>query len=207
MRMPRRNVLRSDAPDSYYHVYARGHSKSHIFLDEHDYLYFLSLFERYLSSEEVKSSAGISYPNFYNKIELNAFCLMPNHFHLLIYQHQQEALSSFMRSLMTSYSRYFNARHSRSGALFESRFRASLISDESYLEHISRYIHLNPRYWRDYEYSSLPYYLQRVTVSWLRPERILHLFSSPSEYLNFVADYVENKKLLDILKYELADKL
>jgi len=205
--MPRRNVLRSDAAESFYHVYARGHSRHRIFLDEQDYLFFLGLFERYISSNEVKNDSGVSYPNFYNKIELVAFCLMPNHFHLLVYQHQQGALSAFMRSLMTSYSRYFNARYSRSGALFESRFRASLISDDSYLEHITRYIHLNPKYWREYEYSSLPYYLQRVEVSWLRTERITQIFSNPDEYLRFVADYEENKKMFDILKHELADKI
>src|SRR5580765_1037556 len=146
--MPRRNVLRTDAPERFYHVYARGHSKHRIFLDEHDYLFFLSLCERYLSSSEIKSSAGISYPNFYNKVDLAAFCLMPNHFHLLVYQHQQGALSDLMRSLMTSYSRYFNTKYKQSGALFESRYRSSLVSDDTYLEHISRYIHLNPKHWR-----------------------------------------------------------
>jgi putative transposase len=204
--MPRKNVLRSNAADSFYHVYARGHSKHKIFLHEDDYLFFLSLLERYLSSEEATNSVGIPYPNFYKKVELNAFCLMPNHFHLLIYQHHSGALSSFMSSVMTSYSRYFNAKYRRSGSLFESRFRASIISDEAYLEHISRYIHLNPRQWRDYEYSSLPYYLQRVEVSWLQPDRIKNIFSGPDEYLQFMNDYEENKKLLDILKHELADQ-
>lgn len=198
--------MRSDVPDSFYHVYARGHNKHRIFYDEQDYLYFLHLLERYLSSEEFKNGNGIPYPNFYNKVELAAYCLMPNHFHLLVYQHQLGALSMFMRSVMTSYSRYFNMRYKRSGALFESRFRASLISDDSYLEHITRYIHLNPRHWRDYEYSSLPYYLQQVEVSWLRPERIMKIFENPAEYLQFVADYEENKKMMDILKHELADK-
>lgn len=205
--MPRRNILRADAPDSFYHVYARGHSKHRIFVDEQDYLYFLKLFERYLASEEVKNEFGVSYPNFYNKVELVAYCLMPNHFHLLVYQHHQGALTAFMRSLMTSYSRYFNARYKRSGSLFESRFRASLITDDSYLEHITRYIHLNPRRWRDYEYSSLPYYLQQIAVSWLRPERVMRIFSGPEEYLQFVADYTENKKMLDILKQELANDM
>ena len=203
--MPRKNVLRSDIPESFYHVYARGHSKHKVFLDEQDYLFFLNLLERYLSSDEVRNSAGIPYPNFYNKVELAAFCLMPNHFHLLVYQHHQGALADFMRSLMTSYSRYFNSRYKQSGALFESRYRSSLIENDGYLEHISRYIHLNPKKWRNYEYSSLPYYLQQVQVSWLRPERIMHMFSRPDEYLRFVSDYEENKKMLDILKHELAD--
>ena len=69
---------------------------------------------------------------------------MPNHIHLLVYQHQPQAMAQFMRSVLTSYSRYFNKRYKRSGSLFESRYKASLISDDAYLEHISRYIHLNP---------------------------------------------------------------
>ncbi len=203
--MPRRNVLRLDAPESYYHVYARGVSKRKIFLDEQDYLTFLQILERYLSSEEVRDKNGISYPNFYNKVDLLAFCLMPNHYHLFLYQRQQKTLTSLMQSIMTSYSRYFNKKYKRTGPLFESRFRASLITDDSYLQHITRYIHLNPKRWRDYEYSSLPYYLQRDTVSWLRPERVLELFPNPIAYEKFVADYEENKKLMDILKKELAN--
>lgn len=205
--MPRRNVIRFDAPESYYHVYARGNSKHRIFLDEDDYITFLKILERYLSPEEAHDRNGLSYPNFYNRVDLLAFCLMPNHFHMLVYQRQQKALTVLMRSVMTSYSRYFNTRHKRTGSLFESRFRAALITDDSYLQHITRYIHLNPRVWRDYEYSSLPYYLQRVTVSWVRPERILELFENPMEYEKFVADYEENKKLLEILRRELANEI
>jgi len=204
--MPRRNTLRLDEHDSFYHVYTRGHSRHRIFLDEQDYLYFLKLLERYLASDESKNPYGVPYPNFYNKVDLTAFCLMPNHLHLLVYQRQPGALASFMRSLMTSYSRYFNARYKRTGALFESRYRASRI-DVTYLEHVSRYIHLDPKRWRDYEYSSLPYYLQQVEVSWIQPKRITRLFLGADDYLRFMEDREENKKMLDILKYELADKM
>lgn len=199
-------MLRSDASESFYHVYARGHSRHRIFLDEQDYLFFLGLLERYLASEEIKSRHRAVYPNFYNKVELTAYCLMPNHFHLLAYQYHPGALTAFMRSLMTSYSIYFNRKYKRSGSLFESRFRSSLVSDDSYLEHITRYIHLNPRRWRDYEYSSLPYYLQQVEVSWISPSRILGMFRNADEYLHFLEDYQDNKKMLDILRHELADQ-
>ncbi len=202
--MPRRNVIRADVSERFYHVYARGHSHKRIFRDEQDYLYFLRLLERYLAPEETRSRNRQAYPNFFSKIELNAYCLMPNYFHLLVYQHQAGELTALMRSLMTSYSVYFNKRYKLSGSLFESRFRASLITDDAYLEHITRYIHLNPRNWRDYEYSSLPYYLQQVEVSWLQPNRILKLFRTPSEYLKFTEDHEDNKRMLDILKRELA---
>jgi putative transposase len=203
--MPSRNVLKDDIPETYYHVYFRGGNRSRIFRDAADFEKFLQLFARYLSLEEVRNSAGISFPNYHYKLELVAFCLMPNHVHLLIYQRQQGAMTEFMRSLLTSYSMYFNKRYKRSGPLFESRYKASRITDDSYLEHITRYIHLNPRAWQAYEYSSLPYYLQQVTDEWIDPKRILELFAGPDEYLQFVKDYEQNKEMLDILKHELAN--
>lgn len=205
--MPRRNTVKQDVSDSFQHVYARGHSRHKIFLDEEDYITFLTLLQRYLSAEEARDHYGVAYPNFYNKLELLAYVLMPNHFHLLIYQHQPHTMSQFMQSLLTSYSRYFNKKYKRSGSLFESRYKASMISDDSYLEHISRYIHLNPQQWRNYEYSSLPYYLQQDEVSWIRPKRIMDIFGTPEEYLEFVSNYVEQKKMLDILKQELANEI
>ncbi len=203
--MPSKNILKQDAPQSFYHIYARGTNRQRIFREPSDFEKFLRLFQRYLSLQEARNAVGIPFPNFYNKLELVSFCLMPNHFHLLIYQHQQGAMSDFMRSLLTSYSMYFNKKYKHSGPLFESRYKASLISDDAYLEHISRYIHLNPRDWRKYEYSSLPYYLQQITDAWVRPERITKLFSTPAEYMEFLEDHTQFKEMMDILKHELAN--
>jgi putative transposase len=205
--MPSRNVLKIDAAQQYYHVYARGNSRGKVFPEVADYEMFISLFRRYLSPEEAHDPYGAPYPNFYNKVELIAYCLMPNHFHLFLYQHQQGAMSAFMRSLLTSYSRYFNKKYHRSGPLFESRYKASLISDEAYFQHITRYIHLNPRQWRGYEWSSLKYFLQPTTETWIRPKRVIAMFNSSDEYFQFVADYTSNKQMLDILKHELANDI
>jgi|JI6StandDraft_1071083.scaffolds.fasta_scaffold02392_7 putative transposase len=203
--MPSRNVYKNDVADSFYHVYFRGGNKSRIFRDPTDFMKFLSLFDRYLSLGDTRNSAGVSFPNYHNKVELVSYCLMPNHVHMLLYQVQQGAMAAFMRSLLVSYTMYFNKRYSRTGPLLESRYKASLIADDAYLDHISRYIHLNPRNWREYEYSSLPYYLQQVSDSWIEPERIISMFTSSHEYLKFVEDYQQNKKMLDILKKELAN--
>ncbi len=132
---------------------------------------------------------------------------MSNHFHMLVYQHQLGAMTGLMRSVLTSYSRYFNKKYHRSGPLFESRFKASRVDEEAYLQHISRYIHLNPRQWRSYEYSSLQYYLQQSKETWIRPNRILEIFNTSQEYINFVEDYSGNKQMLDILKHELANDI
>ena len=130
---------------------------------------------------------------------------MPNHVHMLIYQNQQGEMAAFMRSLLVSYSMYFNKKYKRTGPLFESRYKASRISEDVYLEHVTRYIHLNPKQWKIYEYSSLPYYLQQISDGWINPKRVLDNFSSAKEYLKFVSDYEKNKEMLDILKQELAN--
>ena len=131
---------------------------------------------------------------------------MSNHFHLLIYQHGIDDLQFFMRSIMTSYSRYFNLKYKKSGSLFESRYKASRINSDQYLEHISRYIHLNPRRWETYFNSSFKFYKNGGEPEWLSSAPVLDLFSTRSEYSKFVADYKEMRDMLAEIKYELADQ-
>lgn len=205
--MPSRNVLKIDIPDSYYHVYARGHSRAKIFLDQQDYAAFINLFKRYLSKNQQHDRIGVPYPHLYNKLELLCFCLASNHFHLLLYQKDEKAMQTFMRGLMTSYSHYFNKKYHRTGALFETSYKASMITDDSYLQHITRYIHLNRRDWETTPYSSITFYLGKRDAEWLRPRRILELFRDAEEYKDFVADYDANKLMLDELKFELANDI
>lgn len=197
--------MKIDVPDSYYHIYARGASRHNIFLEASDYIYFLSLFQRYLSQEEFRSSIGVPYVKLYDDIELLSYCLMPNHFHLLIYQIETHAMQRLMRGVMTAYSRYFNTKYERSGGLFESRYKASRISTDEYLMHITRYIHLNPHDWRDYPYSSLTAYTQENETDWLNETRILELFLSRGTYQEFVEDYKAVRDSLALIKHELAN--
>ena len=203
--MPSRNVLKIDVADSYYHSYARGNSKARIFIDNQDYKVFLNLFKRYLSEEVARNKLGVPYPHLYNKIELMSYCLMPNHFHLLIYQRDQGSMTLLMRGVMTSYSRYFNKKYKRTGALYESRYKASMILRASYLEHISRYIHLNPTQWRSYEFSSLRFYLGAKSPTWLQPQRIQEMFIDEDAYLTFLTDYEASKHMHDEIKQSLAN--
>jgi putative transposase len=202
--MPSRNVLKLDVPETYYHIYARGNSRSEIFLDDEDFATFLNLFKRYLSIERQHNRLGVLYPHLHGKLELLCYCLMPNHFHLLVYQRDAGSMPLLMRAVMTSYSRYFNTKYDRSGALFESRYKASMITRDVYLQHITRYIHLNPINWQTYRYSSLPFYSGRQQAEWLLPDKILNLFKNREAYLAFVKDYEDNKRMLDQIKYELA---
>lgn len=203
--MPSRNTIRLDTERTYYHVYARGASKQRIFYDNDDFSFFISLFKRYLSGEQAFNKVGEPYPVLAKDIELLAFCLMPNHFHLYVYQETQGSLSLLMRGIMTSYSRYFNKKYNRTGSLFESRYKSLPITDDSQRIHISRYIHMNPRYWQRYSYSSLPYYLGKKKCSWLHSDKVMSDFSNSTDYFEFLETYASTKSEIDDTKLELAD--
>lgn len=203
--VPGRNIYKDYVADSYYHVYNRGVNKQQIFPDEADYVVFLSLFKRYLGEKPVPNKVGGEYPWLHKDIELVAFCLMPNHFHALVYQHQSDSMTQLFKALSTAYGMYFNKKYQRVGPLFQNRFKASLIDRDECLQHISRYIHLNPKDYRSWNFSSLPYYLKDRQAVWVQPQRILELFDDTSDYIEFLADYEDYKKNLDMIKSELAN--
>jgi len=202
--MPSRNLEKIYLGENFYHIYNRGINKKKIFADKEDFSVFLNLLKRYLDSAPVTDASGREYDWLHEKLELLAFCVMPNHFHLLIYQHTPNVMTRLLRGVGTSYSGYFNKKYKRSGPLFQDRFKASNISNDEYLIHISRYIHLNPSGYRTYEWSSLPYYLNKKKAAWITPSRILELFDG-DDYKEFVADYEDHKKMLDDIRVELAD--
>ena len=202
--MPSRNILKIDIPRSYYHVYARGHGRQKIFRDDEDFEMFTSFFARYLSKQAAADKYGKPYPHLYGQVSLLCYCLMDNHFHLMLYQEDEGSMSNLMRGIMTSYSRYFNAKYQSSGALFESRYKASRISSDSYLMHISRYIHLNPKDWMAHPYSSIHAYFIGAP-EWLQPKRVIELFGSLPIYADFLNDYAGYKQSLETIKDELAN--
>lgn len=203
--MPSRNRIKVYVREAYYHIYNRGLNKRVTFEDEYDYATFLNLLKRYLNMQPVKDKKGREYKSLYGQLELLAFCLQSNHFHLLIYQEDSKSMTDLLHRVTTAYTGYFNKRHARSGPLFHETFKASRIGRDDYLQHISRYIHLNPKEYRKWEFSSLPYYLGHKKADWIRPERIRELFSSSEEYLLFLCDYISHKKALSEIKEGLAN--
>lgn len=197
--------MKIDADDTYYHVYARGVNKQVIFVEDSDYVFFEWLLKRYLSHDEVTNRRGVPYEKHHDAITLVAYCIMPNHFHLLFHQIHAAAMQHLMRGVMSSYSRYFNQKYGRTGHLFENTYRASRISNDSYLVHISRYIHLNPPGWRTYPHSSIAYYSGERRADWLQPAKILELFTSRAEYIEFIENYVPTRDELTAIKRELAN--
>ena len=137
--------------NEFYHIYNRGVEKRSIFSQQRDYYRFIScLFE----FNSIVPSTNHSYHfNFKNKenirnstplIEIMAFCLMPNHFHLLAKQAVDNGITIFMRKLGTGYTNYFNLKYERVGPLFQGKFKAKHIDNDSYMFYLPHYIHLNP---------------------------------------------------------------
>lgn len=202
--MPSKNRVKVYVADSYYHLYNRGVNKRRIFLDKEDYSVFLNLLKRYLDVELSKDKSGREYPWLHEKLELLAFCLIPNHFHLLIYLKEAGAMTQLLRGVATSYTTYFNKKYQRTGPLFQDRYKASRILHDDYLLHISRYIHLNPNDYKHWEFSSLQYYIGKKHAGWVQPERILEMFDGVKDYVQFTSDYEGHRAMLDRIKEELA---
>jgi putative transposase len=147
-------------------------------------------------------------------VQIIAYCLLPNHFHLLLKQQKENGISKYMANLTNSYARYFNPKHKRRGPLFEGRFKAVRIETDQQLLHVNRYIHLNPyssfltktvEQLFSYPYSSLPQYLKNGNSDSLEKEIILDFFKTPSSYKEFLKDQADYQRQLDIIKHLTLD--
>ncbi|MEK7539354.1 MAG: transposase [Patescibacteria group bacterium] len=142
-----RNII--FAENEYYHIYSRGVEKRQIFFDEADHQRFTSLLFLANSNTPVHLSnyQGVSLieiPKGDSIVEIGAWCLMPNHFHLLLKEKQKGGMSLFMKKLLTGYSMYFNTKKHRKGVLFDGTFKAKHLNNDNYLKYQYAYIHLNP---------------------------------------------------------------
>lgn len=180
--------------NGFYHVYNRGVEKREIFLDDKDYQSFLGILKVYLEPEikrdktilQGRALERIKKHSLASEISLVAYCLMPNHFHLMLQQRTASAITNLMRRVMTAYSMYFNRRYERVGSLFQGRFKAKEVTNDEYLLHLTRYIHRNPveakivkiQALSKFKWSSYPNYLGLVENGWVRPKAILDYFSS-----------------------------
>lgn len=160
--MSSRNSVKEYVEDSFYHIYNRGVEKRNIFLDSQDYAVFLSYLKSYLEpkdkekllsiindqkstwEEKRKAEKMIQLNNFNKEIELCCYCLMPNHFHLLIHQKSSQSIDLFMNSLITRYVMFFNRKYQRVGPLFQDVYKAVRIKTDEQLLYLSVYIHRNP---------------------------------------------------------------
>jgi REP element-mobilizing transposase RayT len=125
---------------------------------------------------------------------LIAYCLMPNHFHLILKEVRENAIAKCLHALQTSYAKAVNYRYSRSGHLFQDTYRKIIVKNEVHLVYLSRYLHLNPvrtglvRTPEDWKYSSYCEYIGLRKKELIHPETIISLFSCVEEYREHVLD-------------------
>lgn len=202
--MPTRNRVKVYVPEMYYHLYNRGWNRTEIFREDDDYEYFEWLLARHLSPDPVKDAKGREFRHLREDADLVAYCLMPNHFHMLVYQRDDHTIAQLMSSVLTAYTMYFNKKYKRRGSLFESTYKAVPILKDTQLMHITRYIHLNHSDFRSWRYSSYKDYLQ-IPREWIDPKNILELFDLKEQYERFVDDYESMQCERDRIKAELAN--
>lgn len=217
--MPAKNRKKEYLENGYYHLYNRGVEKRKIFLDEQDYLVFLSYLKEYLLPKKEKelyerlSDPQISYKekdkilkllrlnNFSDEITFLAYCLMLNHFHFFVQQKNLNGIDSFMNSLCTRYTMYFNKKYKRVGSLYQGVYKAVLLENDEQFLHLSCYIHKQALASQGLAlggYRGQPSsYLDFVGLSkteWINPEKILIFFSqnNPSlSYESFVNEQID----------------
>mgnify|MGYP001559891616 CR=1 FL=1 len=139
-----------------YHIYNRGVEKRNVFISDKDYFRFIhNLFEFNDKAPACNIFYKLPFLNSYEVglrknptrkcvVEILAFCLMPNHFHLMVRQKHSNGITEFMRKLLTSYSKYFNQKYKRTGGLFEGKFKSVHVKDNVQAKYLFSYIHLNP---------------------------------------------------------------
>ncbi len=205
----------SFACEYFYHIYNRGVAKQEIFGDKNDYLRMLSTFSYYLEKYTNKYSIVLKEElnNILLKtpvqplVQIYAYCLMPNHFHLILKQIMDRGISEFMRKTLNSYTRYLNTKNNRVGPIFQGKFKAVLIESDEQLLHLSRYIHLNPyvakltQSVQEYPWSSYKQYLNKDS------NRLCSLLDSSltTDYKEFVEDYASYAVDLAYIKKFLID--
>ena len=175
---------RVSSPNSYYHVTLRGNRKEAIFREEMDYWILLKII-----MDTIK--------HYKNQFYINCFCFMTNHIHLLLYI-KEENISLIMNRINNMYTRYFNKKYDLNGHLFEGRFNSEIISNDSYLLEVSRYIHLNPvranivSRPEDYNFSSYKMYIGHDKERFIKAEDILGYFVNTKCKREFYKDFVES---------------
>lgn len=203
--------------DEIYHVFNRGVNKGEIFFSESDYRRFLRAAVHYktkdtkFSYERLLNDPVSLRPLGLPKVQVLAYCLMPNHFHFLLKQLVDGGVTSYFRHLANSYSHYVGVKHKRVGPLFQGRFKNVLIQSQEQLIHTSRYIHLNPLIidlvvdLRNYPWSSYPAYIQNFKDELVESAIVLQDFKTKADYERFVLDQEDYARTLEEIKHLLVD--
>lgn len=224
MTTSRKTIL---ANDHFYHVFSRGIDRRPTFTTKWELKRAIETLKYYrFRNLTLKLSQYLNLPEIERQktsqelvkkdeklVEIVAFCIMPNHFHFLLKQVQNNGISRFVANFTNSYTKYFNTIHQRNGPLFEGLFKAVLVETDEQFVHLSRYIHLNPvasllvdeARLEEYRWSSLQEYLRKTSESICTKDYILSFFKSINEYRKFLLDQVAYVQQLEKIKHLLIE--
>ena len=196
--------------NEYYHVYNRGVEKRDIFLEDYDFLRFLkslkefnrtdligSIFEQNIREKKAPFGNPVS-----KLVEIIAYCVNPNHYHLILKQLEDKGIEKFMHKIGLGYAKYFNNKYKHSGVVFQGRFQAIHIDSNEYLLYLSAYVNKNNFIHgynkTDWKYSSLLDYMGKRNGSLCSKEEVLGQFRNAKDYEEFIKDnslYLKEKKI------------
>lgn len=216
------------ASGEYYHIYNRGVAYQPIFKNKRDYERFILTLSYYrfhnvplrlskllqLSKELRNDMLSSLYKDNKKTVEIITYCLMPNHFHLLVKQIDNGGISKYLRQSINSYAKFFNTKYKRVGSLFQDMFKAVRIESDEQLIHVSRYIHLNPlvsylvnkKELLGYPWSSFQSYVEKSDDDFIATESVLAHFKNGKKYYQFVLDQEDYGKKLEHLKHLVFEK-
>ncbi len=218
---------------NFFHTLNRGVDKRKIFMDDQDYFRFIHDLYEFNDQNPLNNTTyrfrknqhkGIANPYIEKQprkllVDIHAFCLMPNHYHLLLSPKIDGAITKFMKKLNIGYAKYFNERYKRSGALFQGRYKSVPVENDSHLIHLPHYIHFNPLdlvapEWRDrklvnlnytmkfldsYRWSShLDYSGKKNFPSITQREFLTEFFGGPQKYNKMIRQWLADLDLSEI---------
>jgi putative transposase len=207
--------------DEFYHIYNRGTDKRVIFSDDYDYRRFILQMYLCNNTEKINLADVLKTKNFseifsisrsQTLVDIGAWCLMPNHFHILIKEKVAGGAIAFMQRILTSHSKYYNKKYHRTGSLFQGPFKAKHLEDDEYLKYNYTYVHLNPislinKGWKEkriedkkkakdylnkYEYSSYQGYcgIDRLEEKILNREAFPEYFETVTDFNDMVEEWI-----------------
>ena len=210
-----------------YHVFNRSVALQPIIKSVRDYNHMLEILQYYqfkdppirLSQfrnklDEIKKEILNRLHKKGKLVEIYAFCLMPNHFHLLLKQLTDDGISNYLRLIQNSYAKYLNIKSKRFGAVFQAGYKTVRIENDNQLIHVLRYIHINPltSYVLDdkkgiytYPYTSFIDYTSNEPRDFVDINFASKYFSSKKKFIEFHLNQVDYQRSLDQIKHLLLE--
>ncbi|HEY4515438.1 MAG TPA: transposase [Candidatus Paceibacterota bacterium] len=201
------------APGEFYHVYNRGVDRRVLFTSEADYNRFLQLLylansDRAIVFEDIELRGIYKLQRVEKYVDIGGYCLMSNHFHILLRELTEGGTTRFMHKLSTAYTMYFNKKYERTGVLLQGPFKAKHANQDEYLKHLLTYIHMNPldiihpgwkhngvkntksasKFLKEYRYSSLADYVEPKS----RPQHAILSTAKFPEYYDSSEDMIRD---------------